>query len=76
MFRMAKISPSESIIARVDFSRFYNLHPWYWNFLVYSFLSSVENLAFVHFAAAVANHNNLAFLFHQVPITAGWTEVA
>ena len=25
------------------------------------------------FAAAIANHYYLAFLFHQVPITAGWT---
>ena len=32
--------------------------------------------AFAHFAAAIANHYNLAFSFHQVPITAGWTEAA
>ena len=55
------------------FSRLHNLHPWYWNSL-YSLISG-ENSAFVHFAADVANHYNLAFLFHQVPITAGWTEV-
>ena len=42
----------------------------------YSLISSVENSAFAHFAAAVANHYNLAFSFHQVPITAGWTEAA
>ena len=29
-----------------------------------------------HFAAAIANHYNLALSFHQVPITAGWTGVA
>ena len=32
--------------------------------------------AFAHFAAAIANHYNVAFSFHQVPITAGWTEAA
>ena len=31
---------------------------------------------FAHFAAAIANHYNLAFSFQQVPITAGWTEAA
>ena len=40
----------------------------------YSLISSGENSAFVHFAAAIANHYNLGFSFHQVPITAGWTE--
>ena len=35
-----------------------------------------ENSAFAHFAAAIANHYNLAFSFHQVPITAGWTEAS
>ena len=37
---------------------------------------SGENSAFAHFAAAIANHYNLVFSFHQVPITAGWTEAA
>ena len=54
----------------------YNLHPWYWNTLFYSLISSGENSAFAYFAAAIANHYNLAFSFHQVPITAGWTEAA
>ena len=44
--------------------------------LSYSLISSGENSAFAHFAAAIANHYNLAFSFHQVPITAGWTEAA
>ena len=42
----------------------------------YSLISSGENSAVAHFAAAIVNHYNLAFSFHQVPITAGWTEVA
>ena len=42
----------------------------------YSLISSGENSAFAHFAAAIANHYNLAFSFHQVPITAGLTEAA
>ena len=53
-----------------------NLHPWYWNSLSYSLISSGENSAFVYFAAAIANHYNSAFSFHWVAITAGWTEVA
>ena len=44
--------------------------------LSYSLISSGEHSAFAHFAAAVANHYNLAFSFHQVPITIGWTEAA
>ena len=36
----------------------------------------LENSTFAHFAAAIANHYNLAFSFHQVPITAGWTKEA
>ena len=42
--------------------------------LTYSLISFAENSAFVHFAAAIVNHYNLAFSFHQVPITADWTE--
>ena len=30
-----------------EFSRLYNLHPWYWNSLLYGLISSGENL--VHF---------------------------
>ena len=54
----------------------YNLHPWYWNTLLCSLISSGDNSAFAHFAAATANHYNLAFSFLQVPITSGWTEAA
>ena len=43
--------------------------------LSYSLISSGENSAFARFAAAIANHYNLAFSSHQLPITAGWTEV-
>ena len=42
--------------------------------LFYCLTSSGENSAFACFAAAIANHYNSAFSFHQVPITAGWTE--
>ena len=41
-------------------SRLYNLHPWYWNTLFYSLISSGENSAFAHFVAAIANHYILA----------------
>ena len=41
----------------------------------YGFISSREISAFVHFAAAIATHCNLASSFHQVPIIAGWTVV-
>ena len=40
------------------------------------FIFSGEKSAFANFAAATANHYKLTFLFHQVPITAGWTEAA
>ena len=42
----------------------YNLHPWYWNTIFYGLISSGENSAFVHYAAAIASHYNLAFSFH------------
>ena len=46
-------------------------------YLILSYLIiSGENSAFAYFAAAIANHYNLAFSLHQVPITAGWTEAA
>ena len=58
----------------LKFSKLYNLHLWYWNSLLYTLISFGENSTFAHFSAAIANHYNLAFLFHQVPITAVWTE--
>ena len=39
-------------------------------------LSYTVSSPLMHFAAAIANHYNLAFSFHQIPITAGWTEPA
>ena len=54
---------------RLEFSRLHNLHPLLWNSLLYNLISSGENSAFAHFAAAVANNYNLAFLFHQVSNT-------
>ena len=51
----------------------YNSHPWYWN-TFFSLISSGENSVFAHSGAAVANQHNVSFLFHQVPITAGWAE--
>ena len=38
--------------------------------------ASGENTAFSHFAAAIVNHYNSVFSFHQIPITTGWTEAA
>ena len=38
---------------------------------MYSLISSGENLAFVHSAAAIAHHCNVALSFHQVPIATG-----
>ena len=58
----------------IVFIRFHNLHLWYWNSYLYSLISSGEDSAFAHFAAAIANRYNLAFSFHHVPITAGWTK--
>ena len=42
----------------------------------YNLISFGESSAFPHFAAAIPFHYNLAFSFHQVPMTAGWTEAA
>ena len=50
-----------------DFTRLHNLRPWFCNSLIWS-----HNL-WVEFCTN-AIHNAL-FLFHQVPITAGWTRV-
>ena len=44
--------------------------------LSYSLISSRKNSSFAHFATAIASHYNLAFLFQQVPITAGWRDAA
>ena len=54
----------------------FTIQSCYWNSLLYSLIFPMENSACAHFAATIANHYNLAFLFYQVPITAGWTEVA
>ena len=48
-------SPSE---IPIEFSRLNNLRLWYWNSFLYSLISSGENSAFAHFAAATANHYN------------------
>ena len=56
-----------SLISR----EFTNLRPRYRNSLLYSLISFGTNSStFTHFAEAIANAYNLAFLFHQVPITA------
>ena len=57
----------------IKFSWFHNLHPWYWNSLLYSIISSEENSA--HFLKTMP-FTSLHFSFHQVPITVGWTEAA
>ena len=57
-------------IYHCEFSRLCNLHPWYWNTLFYSLISS-ENSAFAHTPAFIANHYNVVFLFHWVLITNG-----
>ena len=41
---------------------------WYWNSLLFSLISSGGN-------SAIANIYNLAFSFHQVPVTVGWTGI-
>ena len=50
-----------------------NLHPWHWNSHLYGFTSSGENSA--HFLQLIP-FKILHFSFHQVPITAGWTDSA
>ena len=55
-----------------EFSGLYNLHSWYRNTVQHTLFSlsfSGENSAFVHSGAAVASHYNVAFSFHQLPIT-------
>ena len=37
-----------------EVSELYDLHPWYWNSLFYSLISSRENSAIAHFATAIA----------------------
>ena len=54
-----------------EFSRLYNLHSWYWNSLLWGLISSEENSA--HFLQLMP-FAIFFFLFHQVPITAGWAE--
>ena len=56
--------------------RLLNLHPWYRNSLCLSLISTEVNSAFARFVAAIANHYNLHHNFHQIPITAGWTQAA
>ena len=59
-----------SLISR-EFSRLYNLHPWYWNAVLYGLISSGENST--HFLKLMP-FTIFQFLFHQVPITAEWAE--
>ena len=54
-----------------EFSRLHNLYPWYWNSLLYSLISSGENSAFAHFAAAIVDHYNLDFSFTRYPSLLG-----
>ena len=56
-----------------EFSRLHNLHPWYWNSHLYRLISSGENSS--HFLQLLP-FTILHCSFHQVPITAGWTEAA
>ena len=56
----------------MEFGRLHNLHPWYWNSLLYGLISSGER-EFSAFSAPNAIHNS-QFSFHQVPITAGWAK--
>ena len=57
----------------IEFSRLHNLHPWYYNSVLYGLISSGENS--VHFLQQLP-FTILHCSFHQVPITAGWTEAA
>ena len=52
-----------------EFSRLYNYTAGIGTHFTV-FISSGEN------SAAIINHYNSAFLFYQVPITAGWTQAA
>ena len=52
-------------------SRLHNLHPWYWNSLLYCLISSWERS--VHFLQLMP-FTILQFSFQQVPITTGWAE--
>ena len=56
----------------LEFSRLHNLHPWYWNSLLYSLISSGEKSA--HFLQLMP-FTIIHFSFHQAPIIAGWTEL-
>ena len=55
-----------SLISPLSSADFTIYTPWYWNSLLHSLISSGENSAFAHFAAAIANHYNLPSSFHQV----------
>ena len=50
----------------IGFRRLHNLHPWYWNSLLHSLISSGENSA--HFLQLMP-FTILHFSFHQIPIT-------
>ena len=54
-----------------EFSRLHNLHPWYWNALLYGLISSGENSAYF---LQLMPFTILPFLFHQAAITAGSME--
>ena len=59
----------------IEFSRLHNLHSWYWNSLLYDLISSGENSAhFLQLMPFTILHS--PFYFHQILITAGWTEAA
>ena len=56
-----------------ELCRLQNVHPGYYNSLLYSLISSGKNSA--HFLQRMP-FTMLNFSFHQVLITAGWTEAA
>ena len=53
-----------------EFSRLNNLHPWYWNSLIYGLISGENSAYYLQLMSFTIS----SFLFHQAPITAGWAE--
>ena len=48
------------------------LRPWYWNLLLNGLISGKNSALFQQLLPIIIRHVS----FHQVPITAGWTEAA
>ena len=64
-----RISRSTTAVSAADFV--HNLHPWFWNSILYSLIFSWDNSA--HFLQLMP-FTVLHFSFHHVPIAAGWAK--